>query len=170
MLKRGGPLIMMALGALLIAASVVYWRTQQALAEPTAAQLPASLAGAPLVRASYGPQAVAEVTRLHGKTLPLSSGAMGMYGEDARVTLWVSGAPLAAMAARMVREMAAAIAEGASPFTPLGVRAADGREVYALTGMGQRHFYFQSGALVVWLAAEEGLAEAALAETLEFYP
>jgi len=115
---------------------------------------------------------VAEVTRLHGKAFPVSSGAAAMYSghAGAMVMLWVSGAPLAPMAARMVTEMEAAIAAGDSPFTPVGVRGIDGRSVYELSGLGQRHFYFRSAALVVWLGADETVAEAALAEALAFYP
>jgi hypothetical protein len=36
--------------------------------------------------------------------------------------------------------------------------------------MGQRHFYFQSGSLVVWLAADDTLAEPALEQVAAFYP
>jgi hypothetical protein len=75
------------------------------------------------------------------------------------------------MAAEMVREMTGKIAEGRSPFTPTGVRqAAAGRSVYELVGMGQRHFYFQSANLVVWLAADESIADKAVSEGLLFYP
>ncbi len=36
--------------------------------------------------------------------------------------------------------------------------------------MGQRHFYFQSAAQVIWLAADPEMAEQALKEALAFYP
>ena len=38
------------------------------------------------------------------------------------------------------------------------------------TGVGQRHFYFQAGKRVVWLAANRRFADAALDEALKFYP
>jgi hypothetical protein len=46
----------------------------------------------------------------------------------------------------------------------------NGRTLYELTGMGQRHYYFQSNNLVVWLAADDPIAETALAGALNFYP
>jgi hypothetical protein len=93
---------------------------------------------------------------------------MGVYGGGA-ATLWVSGSPAAPMAAAMVRAMRDKIAEGRSPFTPLGTRSLSGSEIYELTGMGQSHFYFRTGALVVWLAADKALAESALQEAVTFY-
>jgi hypothetical protein len=36
--------------------------------------------------------------------------------------------------------------------------------------MNQVHFYFQSGSNVVWLGADPDVAEAALDETLTFFP
>jgi len=56
------------------------------------------------------------------------------------------------------------------PFTPAGERQIDGRTIYLLEGMGQQHFYFQSGNLVVWMAVDPPLADQALTEILAFYP
>jgi hypothetical protein len=56
------------------------------------------------------------------------------------------------------------IAEGRSPFTPTGIQQVDGRLVYALTGLGQTHFYWQGGDKVVWLASPADQAEQTLAE------
>jgi hypothetical protein len=36
--------------------------------------------------------------------------------------------------------------------------------------MGQKHFYFQSGDLLIWLAADQEIAEQAISQVLEFYP
>ena len=44
------------------------------------------------------------------------------------------------------------------------------RTVYELVGMGQLHYYFRSGNLVIWLAANEQVAELALQDALDFYP
>jgi hypothetical protein len=62
------------------------------------------------------------------------------------------------------------IAEGNSPFTPTGERPDGSRVIYELGGMGQKHFYFQSGDLLIWLAADVDLAEQALGQVLVFYP
>jgi len=95
---------------------------------------------------------------------------MGMYGPDGQVTLWVAGAPANLMAAKLVEAMHDKIALGRSPFTPVGERREGGRTIYELDGMGQKHSYFQSGTLVIWLAAEPEVGQQALKEALEFYP
>ena len=69
----------------------------------------------------------------------------------------------------MLNQMQESIAEGNSPFTPIGMSAIDGRAVYELAGMGQTHYYFQSGARVVWIAAAPEVAGTALQEALAFY-
>ncbi len=165
--RRLLPLGLMAAGVLLLLGSGLYAWYTTVLANPAALRVPPALAGQALTHSVEGVDAVAEVTRLHGKDFPLSSGAMARYGTG--ITLWASGAPASPMAAEMVRAMRDKIAEGRSPFTPLGTRQAAGREVYELEGMGQRHFYFQSGPVVVWLAADAALADAALADALAFY-
>jgi hypothetical protein len=172
MLKRHlAPLFLAVAGLLLIVGGLAYGRLMAAVASPQAAVLPPTVAGLPLAQADYGAAAVAEVTRLHGQAFRLTSGAHGVYGRPGQAaTLWVTGAPARPLAARMVTAMTEAIATVDSPFTPLGARRIDGRPVYELTGLGQRHFYFRSAATIVWLAADEGVAESALAEVLDFYP
>jgi len=169
MLKRFGPRMLIGVGAIFLLAAIAYWVYAETLANPGAAAVPGSVAGLRLTQKTVGPEAVAEITRLHSKAFPLTSGAMAMYG-DGSVTLWASGAPASPVAAEMVHAMTDKIAEGRSPFTPVGVRQVNGRAVYELDGLGQRHFYFQSGALVVWLAATEGVAEKALEEVMAYYP
>jgi hypothetical protein len=141
------------------------------IADPGPAPLPERMVELSMAHATYGPEAIAEVARLHNKSFPLSSGAAAMYGtQDSMIMLWVTGTPAQLLSRRMVDQMEATIAGGESPFTPVGVRQVDGRPVYELTGMGQQHYYFRSDELVVWLAADRSLAEAALSETLTFYP
>lgn len=171
MLKRLGPFVVIVFGALLLVGAVGWSAFSARLANPGEVAVPDAIAGRPLSQKTVGVEAVAEVTRLHGKEFPLTSGAMATYGGNGEATLWVTGVPVDPMAAEMVRAMTDKIAEGRSPFTPAATRQAeDGRAVYQLAGMGQRHFYFQSGNLVVWLAADEIIAEGAIKDVMEFYP
>ena len=162
----------MGLGLLLITGAAGYWSLNQKIQHPSSAPLPEQVIGLPLTQTLTAEGAIAEFTRLHGNDFPLSSGAMGMYGSDHSVTLWVAGAPFQVMAKRLLAAMRDKIARttGSSPFTPAGERQVGSRTVYALDGMGQKHFYFQSGKLIVWLAAEPEIAQEALDQTLKFYP
>jgi hypothetical protein len=168
--RRLGPIFLITLGVILLVVSLGYWRFTATLERPQAATLPPTLAGFPLVKAAYGEEAVAEIARLHGKGFPLVAGAMGMYGSHGQAMLWVARAPLRPIAARMVAAMQERIAVGTSPFIPVSTRQDGRRTVYELTGMGLRHFYFQSSAQVIWLAADPSVADRALKEALAFYP
>ena len=164
------PLALIFAGILLISATIGYWRFDKAIQHPSAAPLPEQVTNLPLANKSTGQQAVWELTRMHQKGFPLASAAVGMYGNDHQVMLWVSGAPIAPLAGRMLVSMREKIAEGRSPFTPSGERVDGDRLIYELEGTGQVHFYFQSGKLLVWMAANPDLAEEALDEVLTFYP
>ena len=136
---------------------------------PAAVHLPDQIAGLQMTDYTTGAQAAAQFEDLHNKQFPLTSGAIGIYG-DREITLWAAGAPLDFMASRMVEAMREKITEGNSPFTPIEQFDQGKRTIYVLEGMGQKHFYFQSKNLVIWLATDPVLAEAAIQQILEAYP
>ena len=168
-MKRSLSLTLMFLGTLIVVAAFGWAYFENSISHPAALTLPVQLAGLPLSSQTTGPQAVADFSNLHGESFPLSSGAVGIYGNN-RATLWVAGAPLNLMAARLVIAMRDKIAEGNSPFTPSGEYQDNERTIYVLEGMGQKHFYFQSHNLVIWLAADADIADAALQQLKEIYP
>ncbi|MEW6567863.1 MAG: hypothetical protein AB1449_06805 [Chloroflexota bacterium] len=161
-------LLVMAAGLALLSIAAVLLVRERIL-EPGDAPLPTDLAGLTLQRAVYGRQAVAELTRLHGRSFPLTAGAVGMYGPSGNSTLWVSEAPGGAAAAALVWSMERSIAETQTPFTPVEDRTTPEGEIHVLAGFGQTHHYFRLGSRVLWLAADPNLAEAALQDTMEYY-
>ena len=108
-----------------------------------------------------GADALAVIQQMHGKGFELAGGAVAHYGD---ATVWVSRSLDAQGAADMTIAMRDRIEEGRSAFTPTGTQQVDGRLVYALTGMGQTHFYWQAGDKVVWLAWPADRAQQDLAE------
>jgi len=169
-MNKVAAFLLIGMGSLLVLFSLGVSAAGWVRDHPTAAPLPGSVAGLPLSVQTTGRPATAEFTRLHEQEFLLTSGAIGVYGSDRRVTLWVAGAPLKWMATRMVVSMREKLALGNTPFLPTGDRRDAERTVYALDGMGQNHFYFPSGKRVVWLAADEEIAETALQQVLQFYP
>ncbi len=168
--RRLASLALAALGVVLILFAVAFFIYANQIRNPGDVALPENLAGYTLRTALYGKPAIADVSRLHGKEFPLSSGGIGMYGEQGEVTLWAAGTPANFLASRLLEDMVGAIAQGDSPFVSRGELERDGRRIYELDGMGQRHFYFQSDRLVIWLAADPALADDVLREALAFYP
>ena len=70
----------------------------------------------------------------------------------------------------MITDMRDKIALAETPFTPLGEIIQGRRTIYELVGMGQQHYYFRSGNLVIWLAVNEQQSDLALQQVLDFYP
>jgi hypothetical protein len=168
-MKRIVPLVLVGLGLLLSLGAASWIYLDKTVADRNSVRVPEQLAG--LQRTDYrtGSEAMAEFENLHGKQFPITSGAIGIYG-DSQATLWAAGADSQATASQMVDAMREKIAQGNSPFTPLSEVKDRNRTVYILEGMGQKHYYFQSKNLVIWLAVEPAIADQALEQTLEVYP
>ena len=160
-------LVFTGLAIVLITSGWFYF--EQKITNPSPEAIPDNLAALPLMDQMTGRQAAFDFSQLHGKQFPLTSGAVGIYG-DHQATLWVAGAPLKGIAARMVSSMREKIAEGRSPFTPTAEISDNKRTIYVLEGMGQKHYYFQSENLVIWLAIEADHADKAIQQLQEFYP
>ncbi|MBE0409720.1 MAG: hypothetical protein IBX69_08310 [Anaerolineales bacterium] len=169
-LKRSFALGLILIGIILFLGGIIYILIHQRAANPTSAPLPTQVANLDLVNRSFGRQAMAEVIHLHNQEFLLTSASVGRYGHEHSITIWTTGAPLRIVANRLVIEMRDRIDKTDTPFNPIGERRHGNRVIYELTGLGQKHFYFQSANLIVWMAADEQLADQALVELLEFYP
>lgn len=162
--------LVIILGVTLVTGSLIFSYLNRSTANPKETHLPRSVAGFSLKTATYGPEAVTEITRMHGKEFPMTSGAMGIYGDTNQVTVWVAGFSNRTTAGDIVSAMEEKIATGNSPFTPTGERQVGDRLIYYLDGMGQKHIYFQSSNLVVWLAVDPSYSDQAIQQIEEAYP
>lgn len=162
--------LVITLGSVLILLGIGIFIFNAAIHNPGSVSLPPDIADHALSFKQEGWRATDEFRQLHRQNFPLVAGAVGTYGTNREIKLWVGQTFFKLMAKNMVTEMRDKIAAGTSPFTPNEARQLRGHTVYALDGMGQKHFYFQSGNLIIWLASNEGIAEQALTEVLEYYP
>jgi hypothetical protein len=154
-----GGLIFLAIFALLI------YQSGGKSSIPT----PAKLAGLAHSRIVTRNAAVQEIQQMHGKNFEFTGASVVDY-DAGRVRLWVAELRDSSQAEAMIQAMYDSIVLGKSPFTFIQQQGFGGRTIYGLEGLGQVHFYFQSGSRVVWLGADPDLAEAALDETLSFFP
>lgn len=162
-------MILIVIGTLLILGASGWIYYENRVNSPATLSLPEQLDGLSLSSKMDGPQAVADFSNLHGKQFPLVSGAVGIYGNQ-QATIWVAGAANSSSANRMVADMHDKIAAGNSPFTPSGEFQDNNRIIYTLEGMGQKHFFFRSKNLVIWLASNADIADATLQQLKEYYP
>lgn len=162
--------LVIILGVILLTGSLTFRYLNRSIANPKESHLPTSLAGFSLSTATYGPEAVSEISRMHGKEFPMTSGAMGVYGDTSQVTVWVAGFSDRTTAGQIVDAMEAKIAAGNSPFTPTGEKQVGERLIHYLDGLDQKHIYFQSSNLVVWLAVDPSSSDQAIQQIEEAYP
>lgn len=162
--------LVLFIGLVLLTGSLIFGYLLRSGPDGSANSLPRSIAGYTLNTATYGPEAIAEIARMHGKEFPTTFGAMGTYGDAGQISLWIEGFQNKSTTSQILNEMMGKIALGNSPFSPSGQKRVGYRAVNQLDGMGQKHVYFQSGNLVVWLAADPLVADQAIQEILEEYP
>ncbi len=150
--------------ALLIAVGVAtgLWSISGGQEAPTPA--PIELAGYHLTHAVAGPQAIAEVNRLHGTAIEIVDAWIGHYQEGG--TVWVARASSEEKARQLLDEMIRGIQDGGSPFRGLTRQEIEGVAVYSVRDAGQLHFFYQRVTQVVWVATPPGAEEPFLSEAM----
>lgn len=142
-----------------------------ARATPIESGIPPELGGMPLVDALAGDEGLHQVNRMHGQEIDLVRGFSAQYASSGfRATLWVGWAEDDVAAQKLTDRMTARIGPSHPVFQDLQALTVAGRMVYAMTGQGQQHYYFRSGAAAVWLAADGAIAQATLHDVLRRYP
>lgn len=132
-------------------------------------RIPSALAGTPIVTSLRGAAALADVSRLHGRTIVAVDAAVARYGDG--TTLWISASSSALTASRLFWRMNRRMANGTEVFSTPRLQEIAGRSVFVTEGIGQIHYYYQSGARVIWLAVPPGPhAAAAIEALLDLYP
>jgi len=157
-------------GMLIFVFSIGFLLLKPSVENANSTALPDQAAGLRLTSVSSGNQALREITQLHGKEFPLVSGDVGRYGDNNQVIVWVAEAADIAAAEKILLAMRNRIDEGNSPFTPIGELQIEDRTIFTLDGLGQVHFYFQSGKQIVWVAADVPQVEKALQQFVDYYP
>ena len=133
--------------------------------------VPPSLGGLPLTHTLQGDDALKEINRLHRRSILSRDGFVAHYELNGKVAmLYVSRAYLGPIARWQLSRMIEGIRQGASnaegQFTHLRAREQDGVNFYSALGLGQVHYFYRSGATLVWLAADPEVARQALGDTL----
>jgi hypothetical protein len=133
--------------------------------------VPPALGGLPRSHELRGKEALSEINRLHRKSIPARDGFVAHYERDGAVAmLYVTRAYLGPIARWQLSRMVDGIQRGRAnvegQFTHLRSREEEGLTIYSALGLGQVHYFYRSGATLVWLAADPEVARPALADTV----
>lgn len=124
--------------------------------------MPQRLGTLKLVEQTEGSEAMAAVSRLHGKDIKLETAYIATYTSDNEmVTVWVGKAASSTAATELMRRMTEGISTGTSGFSNLKrlsiTKGYHSHEVYQVEGPGGSHFFYISKLSqdkVVWLTIQ----------------
>jgi hypothetical protein len=125
----------------------------------------------PLTHSLQGDGALKEIGRLHGKRIMARDGFVAHYERDGPaamlyVTLAHAGPVARWQLSRMVERIRSGVSNVEGRFTHLKAWEQDGLSIYSALGLGQVHYFYRTGATIVWLAADPSVARAAVADTI----
>ncbi len=157
--KAGRLLILLApvLFALALGVSVAsgLW---SAASQQEVTPAPREIAGYHLDQSMSGPEAIAEISELHGKDIDIADGWVAHYQGGG--TIWAARAGSEQQAAKLLERMVQGIGDGNSPFQGLQEINFGGVPTYTVTDGRQQHFFYQKGDQVVWVATPRRAEEA----------
>lgn len=137
-----------ALGVLAFVAQALWSNTGS---PQTTASIPQKIAGLGLQKSETGPQAVENFNRLHGKDVGATTGWVGYY--EGNGIVWVAEVANEARAYQLMDAMTRRIRAGNDMFGNLDQLRVGDQAIFTVVGQGQRHYYYQRGSKVIWIAA-----------------
>jgi hypothetical protein len=142
-------LVPMLFGALLV--GLVFAELRSAADVPTG-PAPRSLAGLTLAQVVTGPDAVYQMSRLHGKGIGVLDGYIAHYrGATGGAVLYVGEMGSVESAVAFNRQMVDLIAAGNPMFTDLRSLAVENIEVFEVRSGPETHYFWQVGELINWI-------------------
>jgi hypothetical protein len=127
---------------------------------PVLLKLPAKAGTLHLVDTVKGTAANKFMYRMHGKMTGTHASIIGYYGNsDNKNILYVSSFESVESAEKALIKMASKIKKGSAGFTPVTTEQINGILVYQTSGMGLKHFFYQSDRFLVWWQAEPDNAD-----------
>lgn len=114
--------------------------------------VPEEMASLPRTQFISGPEAISQISKLHGKEISLEEGHIARYqAEGKEITLWISVSPTKEEGEALFKVMDQKM-PSSKAFTNREVNRVGSRDVIKVQGMGQKHFYWVSGKYNYWVA------------------
>jgi hypothetical protein len=127
---------------------------------------PRSLAGMSLAQLIAGPEAVSQMSKLHGKGVGVVDGYIAHYqGSGGGAVLYVGRMGSVENAVALNQQMVDRIAVGNPMFTDLSSLTVEGTEVFKVRSGPESHYFWREGELINWIGFDRD-SPAALAEAV----
>jgi len=129
---------------------------------------PAEIAGLKLSHFSQGQEAIAKISRLHGKKIAIKNGYVAHYESDrAKAMLYISESENREQARKQIDLMRARIGKGTESFGHFRESEVEGRKIYSVLGFGQIHYFYLDSSRIIWLAVDPAVAKPFLKAALK---
>lgn len=113
---------------------------------------PRSLAGLSLTQVVAGPEAVSQMSKLHGKGVGVVDGYVAHYqGAAGGAVLYVGEMGSVENAVALNRQMEERIAAGNPYFTDLKPLVVEGMQLFSVRSGAETHYFWQAGPLINWI-------------------
>lgn len=146
--RRRSTIVQIGIVVAVLLAIAISWRAVQ---RPSLA-VPKQLGTLKLVSSTSGPDAEAQINKLHGVQIVLHEAYIAQYaGSGASVTAWVAEAASGAEAAGLLRQMADRIGDGNAMFYNLQQQNIDGQQVYGVDSRDGKHYFYREDKKVIWI-------------------
>lgn len=129
---------------------------------------PAQIAGLKLRHSSQGEEAMAKISRLHGKEIEMKNGYVAHYESDrAKAMLYISEFDSEGQARQQIELMKKKIEKGSKGFGHFRELEVEEKTIYSVWGFGQIHYFYLDSNRVIWLAVDPPVAELVLKAALK---
>ncbi|NOX97173.1 MAG: hypothetical protein GXO98_03750 [Nitrospirae bacterium] len=130
--------------------------------------IPAEIAGLQLRHSSQGKDAMAKISKLHGKEIAVKNGYVAHYESgQAKAMLYVAEFENEEQARQQIDLMREKIGKGTKSFGHFRELKEERRKIYSVLGFGQIHYFYLDSKKVIWLAVDPSVAKPVLEAVLK---
>lgn len=143
-------------GLILISLSIITVSCSREVESP----LPKNMQGLQLKNLVEGESAEAMINRLHNKRVTSKDSYIGHYaGDGLRATLYFSRFNTEDEASELLESMIEGMKRSGGAFGHFRRFTENDKPVYSVFGLGQIHYFYQTGRSLIWLAADPPVAQ-----------
>ncbi|MGE5553415.1 MAG: hypothetical protein ACM3XZ_05775 [Betaproteobacteria bacterium] len=116
---------------------------------------PNEVNGLPRTAHSTGAEALAEISKLHGKEIPATAAEIATYGKgQEKVIVWMTASTTKEEARELFRRMLERMEANPTPYTKPELLNIKNRAYFSTRGNGMQHYFYLRGARIYWAALQ----------------